>query len=144
MSSKFARRLKVQKPPAVCKKSPPPLDIPWPSSFDRPPQGMVSHDDYIYSGTIHFAAEFTFDTPYTPTIWRKILPSDPFEFHVYLYQYPSTGLDRFRIFVYDSGFLVQMRTTPYGIPRSRVPYDSGLRFAQYTTIPRSVRFRAMA
>lgn len=144
MSSKFSRGTKVQKPPAVCKKPPPALDVPWPHPNQRRPSLHFAFDDYVYSDRVHFADNLEFQAYSPPMTWAVWVEGDLVNWYITLDVPTAVPLNRYFCHVYKGYVYEFTRSAGWALNRSTIPFDSGLRFATDAVDPFTIRFRAMA
>jgi len=143
MSSKFAGLSPVQKPPAVCKKQPPPEQIPWPPFWQHPIQAYAEWSSSEFSEPWWATGYFTMSPTGAPYNWEGHTPPAKYALRLQMYYNQPVELVTMTLTLTKDGFYHDQRTIGPVPLRNPNPFDTGmLNFDPQSTI-RQIYARAM-
>lgn len=126
MGSKFSMPTGVQKPPAVCKKPPPPSDVPLPPFNETYYQGFVQWNNPAYSFHPDLTGYVTMAPDAPPTQHAGDLDGYAFSLELIMTPNPSLPALQFRMNLYYYGLLLTFREAAIPAPKTLDPLDTGL------------------
>jgi len=126
MSSKFGGRSAVQKPPAVCKKAPPPDVVPRPPFNEWFFQGYASWYDPAGTDRVLISGPFTMVPDLPDHIWIGSVEQAPYSLLVTMEWFPTINRFDFTIELFFQGSIVGRKDVNQVEPRSADPFDSGM------------------
>lgn len=126
MSLKFAGIPSTQKPPAVCKKSPPPDAIPLPPFVEKIFQGYCQWFDPIGTDRISLAERVSMLPVTAVARWEGSSPGSPYNIHLLMEYFAALDACDYTITLLLNGTPVGQRFRSLLVPRAIEPFDSGL------------------
>lgn len=126
MSSKFGGIPKTQKPPAVCKKGPPPDVVPLPPFVDRFFQGFCEWYDNVGSDQIQLAESIEMIPDSVQPTWTGSTAGNPYNIRLRMEWYDTVQAFDYRISLHLNGHIVGVHERLLVGIRSLEPFDSGL------------------
>jgi hypothetical protein len=126
MSTKFSGIPKTQKPPAVCRKPPPPLPVPLPPIEERTLRAYVEWYDPEGSDAVVMADYISMRPAPWPATWSGRTDAGPYYVILVASDLKPINAYHYQISLALGLSLVDTYEVPLLSPRSLEPFDSGL------------------
>lgn len=126
MSTKFGGIPKTQKPPAVCKKGPPPDTIPLPPFIEKIFQGYCNWYDSYGTDRVQITGYTDLIPTPTPGEWDGHIPGSPYSLDIEMFQHGDSEYFTYTITLILGGSSVGAYMRNNVQARSMDPFDSGL------------------